>query len=66
LDAWPVPQVPSPPQDPPEVASLKEELQRSMPRLAAQLEVLAVLRQIRELAGRLAGPQPAQLITQKR
>jgi hypothetical protein len=63
LDAWPIQPAPPPPQDPPIVVGLKEELRKSMPELAVQLETLAVLRQIRDLAGRVAGPQPAKIIT---
>jgi hypothetical protein len=43
------------------VVRLKEELRRCMPQLVAQLESLALLRQVRDLAGRLAGPQPVKL-----
>jgi hypothetical protein len=65
LDAWPSVAAPPIPQDPPEVVRLKEELRRTMPELARQLDSLAILQQIRDLAGRLAGPQPAQLTTRR-
>ncbi len=65
LDEWPGVTLPEAPQDDPEVAGLREELRRSMPYLASQLEILAKVRQLRDLAGRVAGPAPPKLTTRK-
>jgi hypothetical protein len=65
LDAWPNGAASQTPQDAPEVAQLREELRKAMPEFAGVLEMLAKLRPIRDLAGRLAAPQPGKLITQK-
>jgi hypothetical protein len=66
LDAWPQTSTPEPLPDAPEVAALREELRKSMPQVAAMLEMLAKLRPIHELTGRLGAPHPAQLVTFKR
>jgi succinate dehydrogenase/fumarate reductase flavoprotein subunit len=61
LDAWPDTSPPEAPQDSPEVAQLREELRKSMPQMVGILETLDRLQQMRDLAGRLAGPQPAKM-----
>ncbi len=65
LDAWLEVSTAQAPQDTPEVAQLRDALRKSMPQFADVLELLAKLRPIRDLAGRMAAPQPAQLITRK-
>jgi D-serine deaminase-like pyridoxal phosphate-dependent protein len=65
LDGWPEVTTPQPPQDAPEVAQLREELRKSMPHLSCVLDMLAQLRPLRDLAGRLAAPQPVKVKTQK-
>jgi hypothetical protein len=65
LDDWPAAAEDQSPQDSPEVAQLREELRKSLPRLAEVLEMLDRLRPMRDLAGRLAAPQPAKLTIQK-
>jgi hypothetical protein len=59
LDAWPRP--PEALQDSPEVAQLREELRKSVPQVVIVLDMLAKLGPARDLAGQLAGPQPAKL-----
>lgn len=66
LDVWLEATSPLPAQDTPEVAQLRDELRRSMPEFVRVLEILAKMRPIRDLAGRLAAPQPVQLTIQKR
>jgi hypothetical protein len=61
LDAWPDALPPEAPQDSPEVAQLREELRKSMPQMVGVLETLSKLQQMRDLAGRLAGPQPVKM-----
>lgn len=61
LDVWPDAPSPEAPQDAPEVARLREELRKSMPQMVGVLDMLEKLRPIRDLAGRLAGPQPAKM-----
>jgi hypothetical protein len=61
LDAWPGTPPPEAPQDSPEVAQLREELRKSMPQMVGVLETLSKLQQMRDLAGRVAGPQPAKM-----
>ncbi len=61
LDIWPDAPPPEAPQDSPEIARLREELRKSMPQMAGVLETLSKLQQLRDLAGRLAGPQPAKM-----
>jgi hypothetical protein len=65
LDAWVIEKASQPAEDAPEVARLREELRKSMPELTCVLEMLAKLRPAQDLAARLAGPPPAQLIHQK-
>jgi hypothetical protein len=65
LDTWPDTTAPKAPQDTPEVAQLREELRKSMPEFVGVLDLLAKLRPMQELAGRLAAPQPAKLIIHK-
>jgi hypothetical protein len=65
LDAWPHNPVPEPPQDTPEIARLRELLRHSMPEFVGVLDLLASLRPVQDLAGRLAAGQPAKLTTQR-
>jgi hypothetical protein len=60
LDAWTDTPPPETPQDSPEVARLRDELRKSMPQMADVLETLSKLQQMRDLAGRVAGPRPAK------
>lgn len=61
LDAWPDAPPRETPQDSPQVAQLREELRKSMPQIASVLEMLGKLRPMRDLAVRIAGPQPAKM-----
>jgi len=64
-DDWPSSSAIKPPADAPEIAELRLEFRKSLPQVADMLETMAKLRSIQELAGRLAGPQPARLVTLK-
>lgn len=63
LDVWPEPPPSAADKDTPEVAKLREELRKSMPQIANVLDILSKLRSVRDLSGRLAGPQPASMQT---
>lgn len=65
LDDWPAAPVLEALEDTPEITSLREELRKSMPYLARQLEILDKVRQFRDLAGRVVAPPPAKLTTRK-
>jgi hypothetical protein len=60
LDAWPTMQPAKAPEDSPEVAELRRELRKAMPEMTAIFDMFSKLQPLRDLAGRLAGPQPAQ------
>lgn len=62
LDAWPETPPSAAERDTPEVAQLREEFRKSMPQVASVLETLSKLQHMRDLAGRVAGPQPATII----
>jgi hypothetical protein len=64
LDSWPTAVAPSPPQDSPEVANLRDALRNSQPYLVSQMDMLDKLRNLRDLASRMVGPPPA-LLTSK-
>jgi hypothetical protein len=64
-DVWPSSPTSQPPVDEPEIAQLRQELRKAMPQVAEMLETMAKLRPIQELMGRLASPQPAEVITHK-
>jgi hypothetical protein len=65
LDSWPSNAAPQPPKDSPEIANLREELRNSQPYLADQMDMLAKLRELRDLASRMTGPPPARLTTRE-
>ena len=58
LDAWQTMQPTKAPEDSPEVAEIRQELRKSMPETMVIFDVLAKLQPLRDLAGKLAGPQP--------
>lgn len=51
--------------DAPEVAELREEFRKSMPQVASIFDMLAKLRPINELAGRVRAPVPTKVITRR-
>jgi len=61
LDAWPEVPTSEATQDSPEVAQLRDELRKSMPQVMGVLEILGKLQYMRDLAGRVSGPQPAKM-----
>jgi hypothetical protein len=65
LDPWPEVTPSLSPEDPPEIAALREEMRKSMPEVATMLEEMNELRPIQDLAARFAGPQSVQTILQK-
>jgi hypothetical protein len=66
LDVWPNLQPAPEPADTQEVADLKAELRRSMPEVAAMLDIMVELRPVQDLVGRLAGAPMAQTAIESR
>jgi hypothetical protein len=64
LDAWPTSPSLVTCEDSPEIANLREELRKSLPYLAGQLDLLGRVSQLRDLSSRLTGPRPMTLATQ--